>query len=351
MFKIELESLNKTSILSEEVMKKILVLTNSGDGEHTDIVLGHLEAFGVEFFRLDTDLLAKGNTTLEMNGDSVSFLFSFFNGHSKIFSHEIGSVWYRRPNFFESSIKDEIQKKHAEKEIENLLEGLWRSVPNVFWLNKPTSLDFVRKKIPQLQIASLVGLSVPRTIVTNDPIKAKEFINSCNSGAIYKPINDGFFDYGDQQFVVQTTLITKGLVEKLDLIKVLPSLFQERVEKDYELRVTVVGENVFAVKINSQKFPETSLDWRQPNLIMSLDYELIKLPEVVIEGIFKMMKILDISFGAFDFAVDKNGNYWFFEVNGNGQWYWIEHKTDAPISKSIADILIRGTVINSSERR
>lgn len=332
-------------------MKKILILTNSGDGEHTDVVLNHLKDSGVEFFRLDTDRLARGDIGLEMNGDSTSFSFNFSDSHNKIFSYEIGSVWYRRPNFFESPIKDEVQKKHAEKEIENLLEGLWRSLPGVFWLNKPKSLDFVRKKMPQLQIARTVGFNVPRTIVTNNPIKAEEFISSCDSGAIYKPINDGFFDYGDREFVVQTTLITKSLIEKLDLIKVLPSLFQERIEKNYELRITVVGESIFAVKINSQKFPETSLDWRNPNLVMNLDYELVSLPNNIAEGILKMMKFLDISFGAFDFAVDKNGNYWFFEINGNGQWYWLEHETGVLISKSIADILIKGTKINCSERR
>lgn len=322
--------------------KSVLILTNSKDGEHSDSVIRHLEASQQTYFRLDVDRFARGEIGVEVVSDSSQFSFSFFDGAKRVDSSDIISVWYRRPLYFDSPIKDEVQRKHAEKEIESLLEGLWRTAEGVFWMNSPKSLDLVRKKMPQLQMASRLGFRVPKTLVTNDPATAKQFIDDCPRGAIYKTIDGGCFDYGDKTFVVPTTLVTEGLKQQLALIRPMPALFQERIEKDYELRVTVVGEAIFSVRINSQKFEETSLDWRDPDFVMQLEYVPTTLPQDVTNSIRKMMDRMGISFGAFDFAVDRSGTHWFFEVNGNGQWYWLEHQTGLLISRAIADILTQG---------
>lgn len=321
--------------------KTVLILTNSKDGEHSDSVIRHLEFLRRKYFRLDVDRLACGEIGVEVLSDSNGFSFSLFDGSRRMDSADIASVWYRRPSYFDSPIKDEVQRKHAEKEIESLLEGLWRTTSDVFWMNSPRSLDLVRKKMPQLQVASQLGFSVPKTLVTNDPARARQFIDDCPRGAIYKTIDGGCFDYGDETFVVPTTLVTEGLKQQLSLIRPMPALFQERVEKEYELRVTVVGEAIFAVRINSQKYEETSLDWRDPDFVMRLEYAPVTLPREVANSIYKMMDRMGISFGAFDFAVDKSGTHWFFEVNGSGQWYWLEHQTGLLISRSIADILTK----------
>jgi glutathione synthase/RimK-type ligase-like ATP-grasp enzyme len=51
-----------------------------------------------------------------------------------------------------------------------------------------------------------------------------------------------------------------------------------------------------------------------------------------------MIKHLGLRFGAFDFVLDHSMNYWFLEVNPNGQWAFIERETGIPISKAIADL-------------
>jgi len=337
------------AIITEEKMNNntILVLSNSQDGEHTDSVVQHLRNSGHPFFRLDVDRVAHGETKVVATSDSDSgtlFIFKDEMGRT-CHSVDVGAVWYRRPFFYNSPIKDSVQKAHAEKEMDNLFEGLWRTLTEAFWLNSPASLEQTRKKMFQLHLVRSVGLNAPKTMVTNDPDEAMEFISSCKHGAVFKNIHTGYLDYGDESFVVPTTLVTKALIDKIGLIKYLPCLFQERIVKAYELRVTIVAGHVFPVFINSQKFQETACDWRHPDLIDKLDYREVELPPKIQQGLLQLMDCLGISFGAFDLAVDPEGQYWFFEVNGNGQWYWLEHETGLLISKAISDTLVAHALI------
>ena len=52
-----------------------------------------------------------------------------------------------------------------------------------------------------------------------------------------------------------------------------------------------------------------------------------------------MLHRLDLAFYAFDFVISTTGDLYFFEVNPNGQWLWIEQITGMPISKAMAELL------------
>jgi glutathione synthase/RimK-type ligase-like ATP-grasp enzyme len=48
---------------------------------------------------------------------------------------------------------------------------------------------------------------------------------------------------------------------------------------------------------------------------------------------------LGLRFGALDFVVTPDGEWWFLECNPNGQWAWIEDETGLPIASALADAL------------
>ncbi len=52
------------------------------------------------------------------------------------------------------------------------------------------------------------------------------------------------------------------------------------------------------------------------------------------------MNRLGLRFGALDFLVTPDGEWYFLEINPNGQWAWIEQETGLPISDAIADALL-----------
>ena len=321
----------------------VLVLTNTEDGEHTDVVVSKLKKAGEDVFRLDVDKLASGEIKVLFSVDSTGTGFTLSSGSSLLNSKDIKSVWYRRPNHFNLKIKDPIQKSYTEHELTVFLDGLWSIVPRrVFWLSHPCSLEHARKKIYQLKLAQELGLLIPRTIITNDPGRVGEFYSSCHGKIVFKAIYHEFLNYGDKAFNIPTTLVTERHLAQIDLIKNLPALFQEFISKDYEMRITVVGEKFFCIKIDSQNNPLTIVDWRNPLYINRLSYSEIETPGWVKRACVGILKRLNLSFGAFDFVVDKSGQTFFLEVNPNGQWYWLESLTGVLISDAIADILRSG---------
>lgn len=321
----------------------VLVLTNSVDGIHSDIVIGKLVTLGVNVFRCDVDMLAKGDLTIKFSVNRDIFGFEMFYGNKKLLSTDIKSIWYRRPNRLDSPIVDIVQRKYAEMETNQFLEGLWSAtIDEVFWLSNPVHLERARKKVLQLKIARELGFTIPRTIVTNDPEQVRQFFGSCGGRIVFKAIHHEMLDYEDKSFNIPTTLIGSEHLAKLELVKKMPSLFQEFIDKKYELRVTVVGDKIFPVKIDSQAYSETSIDWRNPDFIQKLKYSPVSLPQEIIDRCHSMLQILGLEFGAFDFAVDKSGICYFLEVNPNGQWYWLEDLTGVLISDAIVAILAKG---------
>jgi len=108
--------------------------------------------------------------------------------------------------------------------------------------------------------------------------------------------------------------------------------FQDYIEKDYDLRITFVGEQMFPVRIDSQD----KVDWRRPENTVS--YGLVDVPSDVVSKCKSMMSFFDLRFGCFDFVV-KDNEHIFLEVNANGQWAWLENELAINISGAIIEEL------------
>jgi len=123
----------------------------------------------------------------------------------------------------------------------------------------------------------------------------------------------------------------------------LPStgIFQPNILKQFELRITVVGDEVFATKIDSQANKQAKTDWRKEDF-KKLRHEEYTLGSSVRERCLQLVRKMNLSFAAIDAIVTPENLLIFLEVNCNGQWAWIEAMTKQPISISIAKNLIAG---------
>ena len=117
-----------------------------------------------------------------------------------------------------------------------------------------------------------------------------------------------------------------------------PAILQPNLPKAYELRVTVVGERVFAARIDSQASRLTALDWRHYE-DPKVGYAAYDLPRDVADRCVRLVAGLGLSFGALDFIVTPDGRHVFLELNVNGQWAFVEMLTGMPIGDAIADWL------------
>ncbi|WP_028523904.1 grasp-with-spasm system ATP-grasp peptide maturase [Runella limosa] len=193
-------------------------------------------------------------------------------------------------------------------------------------------------KLWHLEMARQAGLGVPDMLITTQKIEAQEFIKKYSS-VINKSIKDSFTGtFEGVYYYNHTERVSTEVVEELDE-EFFPTLFQEEIPKEYELRVIFVHEKMWAGAIMSQSDPKTSLDWRnynhqKPNRIVPY-----KLPSEVEEKIRKFAQLADLNTGAIDMIVSKDKRYVFLECNPNGQISMVSEKCNYPIEKYIADFL------------
>ena len=64
--------------------------------------------------------------------------------------------------------------------------------------------------------------------------------------------------------------------------------------------------------------------------LASLPKNVVKLDNTTSERCIRLVKSLDLRYGAIDLVIERNGAITFLEVNPTGEWYWIEHETQLP---------------------
>lgn len=204
------------------------------------------------------------------------------------------------------------------------------------WIDHPSAVADASYKPGQLQVAVQRGLKVPRSLVTNIGARVRTFAAEVGGAIVYKPLATGIVAEQDDLRLVYTSRLT---ADELDdaAISLSCHLFQEWVPKAFDVRLTVVGEQCFAVAIRTDH-PEAVVDWRRR--YDTLRYEVIDTPAEVRAGVLDYLHAFGLNFGAFDFSVTPDGSWWFLECNPAGQWGWIVEETGLPIAEVIADELV-----------
>src|SRR5207247_7259481 len=100
----------------------------------------------------------------------------------------IGSVWYRRPGRPQTTVRDRQANVFAASESEAALGNLWRAI-DCLWVSRPEAIRAATPRFAQLTAAAHFGLSVPSTLITNDPLAATEFAK--HHSLVAKPVGTG----------------------------------------------------------------------------------------------------------------------------------------------------------------
>jgi len=190
--------------------------------------------------------------------------------------------------------------------------------------------------------ASQNGFKIPKTLISNDYNSIQESTKDFNR-IIYKPLS--YFIVPPDKVLYSNIMSIGEILDNKENIKMAPCIFQNYIDKKYELRITIVGSKIFAVKINSQENELAKYDWRRNQL--NLKYEIIQLDKIMENKILALHNDFKLTYGAYDFIVDKNGDFIFLEVNPAGQWLWFEKELKIDISEQIATELIEKTAHNN----
>ncbi len=308
----------------------VLLVTASYDLAPEYVIAG-LERRSVPFFRLDTDRFP---SEIRASFDPQGTL-TISDGERSISGRQVKSVWYRRnvaPNLPECL--DSGTREFCERETRTFLLGSLAALPTQRWLSSPQAIWRAERKPYQLAVAAQLGFTLPLTIMTNDPAAARS-VAQARSRLVAKALSSGYISGAHGNQAIFTSEMAPDDLDDLDGLAVAPVTLQEKVEKSSDIRVTVVGEEVFAAEILSQDRESSRVDWRatdDPNL----QHRAHKLPSTLARRCRRLVSHLRISFGAIDFALKPDGTYVFFEINPNGEWLWIEDQLGLPISDRIA---------------
>lgn len=315
----------------------LLLVTNRRDIT-MDYVVAELRRRGQPFMRLNTELLPQALCT--MAGYPRDAWSISLDGETAQGS-QISGAYFRRPGA--PAVSDQLveagERAYIEAEWSSFLKSLYSRLEGR-WLNSPTKIFMAEDKPMQLLLAQEIGFAVPKASITNDISSARAI--STVSQAIGKPLRQAVLT-GETERVIFTSRLGTLEDDQAQAIAMAPFIVQAEVLKQYDVRVTVVGERVFATAIWSQENPETEIDWRQGSR-PDLRHEKISLPELVQSQCVELVRRLGLRYGAIDLISDRKGKLWFLEINPNGQWAWIENLTGYPIASAIVDELTGNTI-------
>jgi hypothetical protein len=317
----------------------MLLIITSPDDVHADAAEVELRRRGAEYLRFDMSSYPARAAIRVEHGPRASTSWLTIDGRDYPL-HEMTAAWFRRPSRPTTTPQREAwMTGYATRESEQLLTDLWTQLP-ARWLPGPQwTIRRAGSKHLQLATARQVGLAIPPTLVTTDPAALRRFYREHDGRIIDKAPSSLLARERSNDFVRYTELVNPRDLVYAERLRSSPMLFQAYVPKRSELRVTVVGERVFAGEIQSQVTNRTRHDWRRFDHGHT-PHRAHTLPPAVEASCVAIVRALGLAFGAIDLVLTPDGEYVFLEVNPNGQYLWIEHLTGLPITAAIVDHLL-----------
>jgi glutathione synthase/RimK-type ligase-like ATP-grasp enzyme len=189
----------------------------------------------------------------------------------------------------------------------------------------------------QLSVATEVGLPVPPTVITNDPPTIRKAFADFGR-MVVKPVKSGHVVHAGQEHAIFTSRVLEQHLSELDSARLSPAIYQALIPKRFDLRITIVGQRIFAAAIDSQSDPAAVVDWRHTDN-PHLPHHSVSLPENVAVKLLRLMDSLRLTFGAIDMIQTPGDEYVFLEVNPSGQWLWLDDMLGFGISDAVAEWL------------
>lgn len=320
----------------------ILILSKSQFEVSTEDVMDWLEHKKTNYYRL--------------NGSDFYEEVCIENGHLKFDNFDFSKVkfiWNRRwdddENLQLTENLDEISNENFLSICSNLKYEKFRltqyfqlrfSSEKWSTLRTKTSVN----KLLVLDLALEMGINIPDYIVTSSKKELSKFITQ-RKEIIVKPLSEILFLTSYQEKSSSTFVF---LVDELKskYFQSLPehfhfSFFQEKIEKEFEIRSFYLDSEFFSMAIFSQCDPQTMSDFRNYNTSKPNRTVPYKLPKEIETKLDRLMQLSQLRMGSIDLIKSTDGNYYFLEVNPVGQFGMTSFPCNYNLEKRIANFLIK----------
>jgi glutathione synthase/RimK-type ligase-like ATP-grasp enzyme len=308
----------------------LLILTSERDFS-ADFLIVKLISRQLPYFRLNAEDIASAEFSFATDVSKTVSEISV--DPRKLALEDVTAVWYRRaihPNPTNNALSHH-ERQFVAGELRHLVTALVLNI-NAVWVNPIDKVSIAEHKLYQLDIARSVGLKVPRTLVSQDAQRLRNFASGNKTGTICKPIFHGLFFDGKSRFSAYTRRIQPEDMDE-QTARACPVLLQEEIPRDADIRATIIGSQCFVAEIKSDK---RIIDWRDPK--SDVRYAISSLGEEICEKCRLVLDRLGLLYGAFDFIRTPDGELVFLEVNPTGEWAWLEDELGFPMREAFIQL-------------
>lgn len=323
-------------------MRKQLLIMSESFETTTAKVMEWLSFLSVPYIRFNQeDTITSAHCSIRGNQKSV--IIHTTNG-LRLDTDEICTYWYRRGDPVMKLLLQTMPEMERPVSISLLKE--WETLRDQWMsqLQRKGSLGSFAKerhnnKLHDLSLAQELGFQVPATIVTTS--KAELLAFKAMYGEIITKTLRKIVRFKNEDSITSGSGTQLVSDPHISIMKdhFLPSLFQEKLEKVYEIRVFCLGDQLYPMAIFSQNDSRTSLDFRNYNRLKPNRNIPFRLPEELAERIRDFLKKSGMDTGSMDIVRTLKGEYVFLEINPVGQFGWVSSNCNYHLEKKVAQYL------------
>lgn len=306
----------------------ILIIAQRDD-VHARVMAAAAEKRHARAVILDTaDFPSADRATLRFSGDGTGF--EIRSAHFDLSFDDVSSVWWRRPSSprIAEEVADDRARQFCIRESEMLLRGAL-DASNVPVINDPAAQTRAARKPLQLAVARSLGLTVPQTVMSNDPGEIRSLWERTAGNCVYKTFT------APVGRMAETRRLSHDMLADLERLRHAPIIAQELID-GRDLRATIIGDQVFTA-VACARLPARHLDGR---LDLTTTWYPHDLPDEIRRGLVLLVRKLGLDYGCIDLRLRPDDRYVFLEINPAGQFLFIEIDTGQPLIQSLVELLL-----------
>jgi hypothetical protein len=196
------------------------------------------------------------------------------------------------------------------RNIRASLLGIFLTDFHGVWLDHPKVMHRADNKLVQLRIAAAAGFRLPRTLLSQDPRRIRQFAESLGGPLVVKSVA------GMLGVPSLTGEVTPEQLECDGPLQACPAIYQELIPGRRHLRVHCFGDEVLCALIQSDL-----LDWRHP---LDADIEPFHLSKKIRDALLGILAEFGLQMGIFDLKLTHDGEPVWLELNPQGQFLFVE---------------------------
>lgn len=309
-------------------------MSDENDASTTDVIMW-LRHWHIPFKRINLEENYHFSR-MDISNNLVEMIIK--NERQEISLSKVTSFWYRRGKLTLSLPKSRFVSEISEQ-IRNHLMEEFSDLENFFYtyLGKLAHIGtFHTRNVNKSEVlyeAKKVGLNIPITLITNNKADLKGVFQS---NYITKGISKVFIPEIENEGYITYTV---GLDNKKIPSSFFPSLFQDHIEKEADIRVFYLCGKFYSMAIRSQENIQTKTDFRKYDRVNPNRCVPFKLPLEIEDKLGVLMQKVNLETGSIDLILDKKGSFFFLEINPVGQFGMTSIPCNYYLEKKIANEL------------